>query len=175
MAEKFPVDEAIRRTRRKGNRIQLQRRSGWKKPEGAIVVSRPSRWGNPVSAADLLLHMRTVAGDQSIDFLDDRQFRVSDLIDEDVAKTMAVQIFEKILIANWDTVRLSIHDLWGRDLCCWCASSPCHADVLIDYALASRRVAAALPIGLRFGRGLSSPMELCMVIDQVAKLRRGTQ
>lgn len=28
-------------------RIQLRRTSGWRKPEGAIVVARPSRWGNP--------------------------------------------------------------------------------------------------------------------------------
>lgn len=28
-------------------RIQLQRVKGWRKPEGAIVVSRPTRWGNP--------------------------------------------------------------------------------------------------------------------------------
>lgn len=28
-------------------RIQLSREKGWRKPEGAIVVSRPSKWGNP--------------------------------------------------------------------------------------------------------------------------------
>ena len=28
-------------------RIQLKRTKGWRKPEGAVVVSRPSRWGNP--------------------------------------------------------------------------------------------------------------------------------
>ncbi|MCW2756994.1 MAG: hypothetical protein JWO46_740 [Nocardioidaceae bacterium] len=28
-------------------RIQLRRTKGWRKPEGAIVVARPSRWGNP--------------------------------------------------------------------------------------------------------------------------------
>ena len=27
--------------------IQLRRTSGYRKPSGAIVVSRPSRWGNP--------------------------------------------------------------------------------------------------------------------------------
>ena len=29
-------------------RIQLRRTAGWRKPEGAIVVARPSKWGNPV-------------------------------------------------------------------------------------------------------------------------------
>ncbi|WP_234798123.1 DUF4326 domain-containing protein, partial [Mycobacteroides chelonae] len=28
-------------------RIQRKRVKGWRKPEGAIVVTRPSRWGNP--------------------------------------------------------------------------------------------------------------------------------
>jgi hypothetical protein len=28
-------------------RIQLSRAKGWRKPPGAIVVSRPSKWGNP--------------------------------------------------------------------------------------------------------------------------------
>lgn len=28
-------------------RIQLRRTKGWLKPEGAIVVARPSKWGNP--------------------------------------------------------------------------------------------------------------------------------
>lgn len=28
-------------------RIQLKRSKGWRKPEGAIVVARPSKFGNP--------------------------------------------------------------------------------------------------------------------------------
>lgn len=28
-------------------RIQLRRTRGWRKPAGAVVVARPSRWGNP--------------------------------------------------------------------------------------------------------------------------------
>jgi hypothetical protein len=28
-------------------RIQLRRSEGWRKPPGAVVVARPSRWGNP--------------------------------------------------------------------------------------------------------------------------------
>jgi hypothetical protein len=33
-------------------RIQLRRTRGWRKPAGAIVVSRPSRWGNPFPVAE---------------------------------------------------------------------------------------------------------------------------
>lgn len=28
-------------------RIQLRRTKGWRKPAGAVVVARPSKWGNP--------------------------------------------------------------------------------------------------------------------------------
>ena len=39
-------------------RIQLRRTRGWRKPEGAVIVSRPSRWANPFK----IDHVWTVAG-----------------------------------------------------------------------------------------------------------------
>jgi len=33
-------------------RIQLRRTKGWHKPEEAVVVSRPSKWGNPYRLGD---------------------------------------------------------------------------------------------------------------------------
>ena len=33
-------------------RIQLRRTRGWRKPPGAVVVPRPTRWGNPDSVAE---------------------------------------------------------------------------------------------------------------------------
>ncbi|HEY8881900.1 MAG TPA: DUF4326 domain-containing protein [Dermatophilaceae bacterium] len=33
-------------------RIQLRRTKGWRKPEGAVVVSRPTKWGNPFAYHD---------------------------------------------------------------------------------------------------------------------------
>ena len=33
------------------SRVQLSRKRGWRKPAGAVVVSRPSRWGNPYTIA----------------------------------------------------------------------------------------------------------------------------
>ena len=32
-------------------RIQLRRTKGWRKPPGAVVVARPSKWGNPYPVA----------------------------------------------------------------------------------------------------------------------------
>ncbi len=34
-------------------RIQLRRTKGWRKPPGAVVIPRPTRWGNPYSLAEL--------------------------------------------------------------------------------------------------------------------------
>lgn len=34
------------------DRIQLRRVKGWRKPEGVIVVARPTRWGNPFRGTD---------------------------------------------------------------------------------------------------------------------------
>ena len=33
-------------------RIQLRRSRGWRKPSNTVVVSRPSRWGNPYTVAE---------------------------------------------------------------------------------------------------------------------------
>lgn len=32
-------------------RIQRQRTAGWRKPEGAVYVGRPTKWGNPFPIA----------------------------------------------------------------------------------------------------------------------------
>ncbi|MEU8839976.1 DUF4326 domain-containing protein [Streptomyces roseus] len=34
------------------NRIQRKRTRGWRKPENAVIVSRPSRYGNPFTIQD---------------------------------------------------------------------------------------------------------------------------
>lgn len=116
-------------------RIQLRRTAGWRKPEGAVVVSRPSRWGNPVSLAD-------IAG--AYPSLDDLQVSV-----------MAVRTFEplaehgRLTLPNWRFAngrrgpvawtypsRPEIRaGLRGRDLACWCPLDHwCHADVLLRIA-----------------------------------------
>lgn len=46
-------------------RIQLSRRKGWRKPEGAIVVARPSRWGNPFRVGEERLRFPRVDGTEA--------------------------------------------------------------------------------------------------------------
>jgi Domain of unknown function (DUF4326) len=33
--------------------VQLSRAKGWRKPQGAVVVARPGRWGNPFTVDGL--------------------------------------------------------------------------------------------------------------------------
>ena len=90
-------------------RIQLRRSKGWRKPEGVIVVARPSGWGNP--------------------------HRIAEPTPE--AHQAAVERFHADLLAGRlsftiDDVRLA---LGGHDLACWCAPGlACHADVLLEVA-----------------------------------------
>ena len=73
-------------------------------PPGAIYVGRPSYFGNP--------------------FVEGR--------DGDRAQVIAA--YEKWLLAQPDMVRVAKSKLRGRDLVCWCAPLPCHADVLLRIA-----------------------------------------
>ena len=92
------------------SRNRLRRTKGWRKPEGTVVVARPSQWGNP--------------------------FRLG--VHGDAAG--CVELYTKALWAGElgfdaaDVRRL----LQGRDLACWChEENPCHADVLRAVALDS--------------------------------------
>ena len=94
-------------------RIQLSRRKGYRKSEGAIVVSRPSKWGNPYKVEE---HGRV----QSVM-----------LYSFDLAHhVLGIAIYERIRA-----------ELGGHDLACWCPLEdadgnrvPCHADQLLELA-----------------------------------------
>jgi putative acetyltransferase len=88
----------------------LSRAKGWRKPEGAVVVARPSRWGNP--------------------------FRVG--VDGDRAQCVA-QYRRALEHGELAFTRTEVRDaLAGHDLACWCPlDEPCHADVLLEVASAT--------------------------------------
>ena len=102
------------------DRIQLRRTIGWRKPQGAVVVARPSRWGNPYSvrAATEAGHLnpRLAAVDAY------RAWLRGDPME--VAREGPPPSIEEIR-----------RELRGRDLACWCPpDAPCHADVLLELA-----------------------------------------
>ena len=95
-------------------RVRLERKKGWRKPAGAVVVARPSRRGNP--------------------------FRIG--TDGDRAQCMALFreafVSGRLSFTTGDVRR----ELAGCDLACWCPlDGPCHADVLLDAANGGGRVA----------------------------------
>lgn len=102
-------------------RIQLRRTKGWRKPEGAVVVARPSVWGNP--------------------------WRIRDGGRAYAVNMFRSQLGPCIYSDNDGGARLGLtwpyppiesvirQHLRGRDLACWCSlDQPCHADVLLEIA-----------------------------------------
>jgi hypothetical protein len=94
-------------------RVQLSRRRGYRKPEGAVVVARPSRWGNPWM-------ILTPGGRQ----LAVERFRELFTTDAEARAAFGYPSNEEIRA-----------ELAGKDLACWCPlDQPCHADVLLAIA-----------------------------------------
>ena len=92
------------------HRLQLHRTRGYRRPEGAVVVSRPSRWGNPYRIG--APHPDTGAP---------------------MTRSEAIDLYrQRVLPALADRAR---RELRGHDLACWCPlDEPCHADVLLEAA-----------------------------------------
>ena len=102
-------------------RIQLRRSRGWRKPPDAVVVARPSRWGNPFVVG------QRVAGQQVRD------------------RGHAVALFRAMMADSPQRCADVRATLAGRDLACWCplvgpdgAPGPCHAEVLLEIANSTR-------------------------------------
>lgn len=111
-------------------RIQLRRTKGWKKPEGAVVVSRPSKWGNPFIAHHPgSKHEKPMAASVAV-----ACFR--SMLEKEGCWSPTPMPWPKGKIpAQWTTVEDVRRELRGKDLCCWCAlDQPCHADVLLEIA-----------------------------------------
>lgn len=116
-------------------RVQLRRTKGWRKPEGAVVVARPTKWGNPIRWANYPVTVSV--GDEG------ERERVSDATRRD----WAVTDFEAAIkygperLPGYPSVDEIRTELAGRDLACWCPLTDenghpvrCHADVLLAIA-----------------------------------------
>lgn len=113
-------------------RIQRKRTKGWRMPEGAIYVGRPSPWRNPFKVGEVYDRMlysgRTMRG----------------AVDQTVRdRAHAVELFqqwmdgERAHLKGYNPIPLPAirRHLAGHDLVCWCPlDSPCHADVLLELA-----------------------------------------
>lgn len=102
-------------------RVQRHRTKGWRAPEGAVYVGRPSRWGNPFPAYGTSPEERATA---------------TLLFANLLANRCTTPNPEHLLrYPSDDEIR---RELAGRDLMCWCPlDQHCHADVLLALANAT--------------------------------------
>ena len=111
----------------KPKRIQRKRTKGWRMPQGAVYVGRPTEWGNPFAVGDEYEYGNG-AGGRFIGFVKDRAEAV-DLFARAIARDIDVDVDA---YPHDDLIRA---ELAGKDLACWCKlSDPCHADVLLELA-----------------------------------------
>lgn len=113
-------------------RIQMSRQHRWRPDHpAAVIVARPSRWGNP---------LRWEPG-PTTEF-DEHGNGARGYTTPAEARQIVVDGFRRVLadpdlrdrygIPSDEEIR---RDLAGRDLACWCPlDQPCHADVLLALA-----------------------------------------
>ena len=80
-------------------------------PKTAVYVGRPSKWGNPYPLTDPLLPH----------------------VPKDEKRRLVIAEYRKYLLNN-PALLAALPGLKGKDLVCWCAPLPCHADVLMELA-----------------------------------------
>lgn len=106
-------------------RIQMSRQHPWRADNpDAVIVARPSKWGNPARVGDITPVWRETLG------WPERHTRES-----------AVDAFRRFVESRGATYRRAIRtELAGHDLACWCPlDQPCHADVLLELANGGER------------------------------------
>ncbi|HEV2071077.1 MAG TPA: DUF4326 domain-containing protein [Acidimicrobiales bacterium] len=125
-------------------RIQLRRLKGWRMPDGAVSVARPSRWGNPWMIG--LVVDRSISGVQhgaGAGMYAPDDVRMFELLEPEapLSASEAVRLYRHDLEAtlgepdDYPDVVEALGKLRGKDLACWCSlDQPCHADVLLELA-----------------------------------------
>jgi len=127
------------------HRLQRRRAKGWRMPEGAIYVGRPTRWGNPWHVGDGEIRIVAPMEGPGAGSFDTDDIRWCDLTlpgSAGLTAEMAVALYrddlESILTdpdPESTEVVAALAELRGKDLVCWCPlNQPCHADVLLEVA-----------------------------------------
>ena len=106
------------------HRIQLSLKKGWRLPDGAVNVARPTGWGNPWREG-------TTSWTVGPGGVIDRSGKV-------LTRQDAVDSYRHSCEYMPERVAHIREELAGRDLACWCKpGEPCHADVLLEIANAA--------------------------------------
>lgn len=119
-------------------RIQRKRTKGWRMPEGAVYVGRPTKFGNPFQVGH---HYRRDGGGiprwgmhfiytEALEGYQDDSYTTLHTADE------AIEWFRWYTTTWGDKHCAELRgELRGRDLACWCPlDQPCHADILLELA-----------------------------------------
>lgn len=118
-------------------RIQRKRIKGWRLPEGAVCVTRPTEWGNPWREG-------TTGWSILPGGIIDRSGRALSL-------QGAVDSYRNSIECDPDRIAYIREKLAGKSLACWCPVGPlaepylCHRDYL--FALANPALALPSPEG----------------------------
>jgi hypothetical protein len=115
-------------------RIQRRRSKGWKMPEGAVSVGRPTLFGNPFSVQK---YLDVYSGKAEWLIVHEPTAAVYRFSKKPEAIAAAVELFRANALAdsNESWRRKVVFALRGKDLACWCPlDQPCHADVLLEIA-----------------------------------------
>ena len=131
-------------------RIQRKRSKGWKMPEGAVYVGRPTLLGNPFRVIrSTCCPTVDVVDDNGMTYVIDHEWSHangwSDLNRPGAwkwAQGEAVRLFSADLTYWWggrllndERLRDAVNAIRGKDLACWRPlDQPCHADVLLEIA-----------------------------------------
>jgi hypothetical protein len=144
-------------------RVQRQRK-GWRMPEGAVYVGRPGVFGNPAviecdrSIANTVNPWHLWAGDVGPGLgwsvtKAEATARAVRFYREWLTRTKGGRITNRLgdttaaYMAQYDEIWKRMDELAGHDLACWCPlDQPCHADVLLELANASRTTPAAVVV-----------------------------
>lgn len=117
-------------------RLQRRRRRGWRIPDGAVYVGRPTIWGNPF----LVARSSDYHGLPGSWFVRGPDGSIHHPPDDtqSAARRTAVELYGQHVLHD-PAARVSAAvvraELAGRDLVCWCpAEEPCHADFLLAVA-----------------------------------------
>ena len=114
-------------------RIQRKRTKGWRMPEGAIYVGRPTVFGNPF-APTVIPGWATMSREYAVqDFTTWLNSpRDGSFFWRNVNGGFQSREESQAALAKLDA---RLPDLRGKDLACWCPiDQPCHADVLLELA-----------------------------------------
>ena len=138
---------------RRPRRVQLSRKAGWRLPDGAISVARPSRWGNPYRVGSYGLRYVGLISGEGAGFYSgkwaDKRRADQEIPFAGLSPGQAVALYRQDLEQSLEEMpgddrddqrrrqdlQAGLAQLAGHDLACWCPlHGPCHADVLLDLA-----------------------------------------